>query len=93
MRTLLIIGSILAGAILGGVLGFFGLYWVCELMDKAEGNGPGYVTIGWMLAVFTVPLGALSGAVIAPLFAALIPLPGRKRDQPKISPPPLPKGE
>jgi hypothetical protein len=33
--------AIVAGAILGGLLGFFGLFWRCILVDRIEGNGPG----------------------------------------------------
>lgn len=44
LRILLMIAVICIGAALGAVLGFFGLFWVCEYLDaqdaeRAAGGG------------------------------------------------------
>lgn len=67
LRILLMIAVICIGAILGAILGFFGLFWVCEYLDaqnaERAANGGGYVAAGWIFLFVTVPLGALLGAV------------------------------
>lgn len=67
LRILLMIAVICIGAAIGAVLGFFGLFWVCEYLDaqdaeRAAGGG-GYVAVGWIFLFVTVPLGALLGGV------------------------------
>lgn len=69
LRILLMIAVIcIGGAALGAVLGFFGLFWVCEYLDaqdaeRAAGGG-GYVAVGWIFLFVTVPpLGALLGGL------------------------------
>lgn len=43
------------GIVLGGVIGFFGLYYYCLFM------GNDYMQVGWALAYITVPVGMLAG--------------------------------
>lgn len=53
--------GIIAGAICGGFLGSFGLFYLLSLIDWTRDGGLGNQIIGgaWILTFFTVPIGAL----------------------------------
>ncbi|MFC4097355.1 hypothetical protein [Euzebyella saccharophila] len=67
LRILLMLAVIGVGMILGGILGFFGLFWVCEYLDAQDAeraaSGGGYVAVGWIFLFVTIPFGALLGGV------------------------------
>jgi hypothetical protein len=48
------------GVVLGGLLGSFGLFYLCSLFDWITDAQPGNQMIGgtWILMIVTVPLGA-----------------------------------
>jgi len=54
---------VLAGAALGALLGFYGMFYACSLVDSIFGQdgGGGFVAAGWLFLVVSVPLGAYLG--------------------------------
>ena len=69
LRILIMIAIIIVGLVIGGVLGFFGLFWICEYLDAQDAarasQGGGYVAVGWIFLFITIPLGALLGGLSA----------------------------
>jgi len=62
----------LLGIILGGLLGFFGVFYLCKLIDffNSPKPGNGAVNAGWIFTFITVPLFAIIGCVCGIRLAA-----------------------
>ncbi|WP_144985730.1 hypothetical protein [Gimesia aquarii] len=62
-KSILAIFTTIIGIALGAVIGFYGLYYHCLMMDTIHGGtGPGgAVGAGWALLFITIPLGMLLG--------------------------------
>ncbi|WP_145312366.1 hypothetical protein [Gimesia fumaroli] len=58
MKWVLAIASAGIGMILGAVVGFYGLYFLCPLM------GGDFVQAGWGFLFFSVPAGVLAGGIL-----------------------------
>lgn len=56
----------LAGAILGAIVAFYVTLYSCVLIDSIQdnGGGDGFVTIGWLFCIITVPLGFVFGGFV-----------------------------
>ena len=67
MRIIIIVLAILSGAIVSGLAGFF----LPLLLSVSSGNvigGP--ASAGWVIAIITIPLGALGGAILSGILVA-----------------------
>ncbi|AYN67384.1 hypothetical protein D1013_08400 [Euzebyella marina] len=66
-RILIMLTLIFVGVILGGILGFYGLFWICQYLDGQEAeraaSGGGYVAVGWIFLFVTIPFGSLIGGI------------------------------
>ena len=62
LRVLLTVVSALIGVVAGGLLGFFGPFYFCVVVDWLRDAGPGNSIGGgmWVLCFFTVPWGAFA---------------------------------
>ena len=61
----------LLGGGLGVLLGFYIPFFACQIIDfitKPEPGG-GLTTVGWLICIVTVPVGAIVGGSVGFLFA------------------------
>ena len=56
----------LTGAIIGAIAAFYVTFYLCVLVDwiQNNGGGDGFVTVGWLFCIFTVPCGFVVGGYI-----------------------------
>ncbi|WP_298860010.1 hypothetical protein [uncultured Gimesia sp.] len=59
-KSILAISSVLIGIVLGAVIGFYGTFYFCVMMDGGASQG-GFVGAGWAFLFFTIPIGMLFG--------------------------------
>ncbi len=67
LKHLCFVAIVLLGAALGTLVGIYGLLHGCILLDAMLGNGggEGFVTVGWMFLLVTVPLGGYVGGQLS----------------------------
>ena len=69
-KLIKIIGLILIGflgLLIGGIIGFYGVYYFCLLHDYSTSAEPGggLISVGWVFTFYTVPIGAIFGAIVS----------------------------
>ena len=71
LKQIVFAAIVLAGAALGVIVGIFGLFYACILLDSILGlaGGGGFVAVGWLFLIVTVPFGGLAGGRIAQAIA------------------------
>lgn len=71
MKLITLIIATLLGGGLGGLLGFFIPAVVCSIHDfiTKAGTGGGWIAVGWLFCIATVPVGAIIGGSLGFLFA------------------------
>ncbi|MCO6045865.1 hypothetical protein NG895_18350 [Aeoliella sp. ICT_H6.2] len=74
LTQLIFVAIVLLGAALGVLLGIYGMYFACVALDKVLGlsGGDGFVTIGWVLLVVTIPLGGYLGGQLSQKLARIL---------------------
>ncbi len=73
-------------AFVGGAIGFYGTPYACAWLDDLQGNpaGGGYMTIGWLFWLITIPVGFLIGLVFG--IAACLLFVKKPKDRPGLQP-------
>lgn len=84
MNPAIKVALVFLGAVLGFFVAVFGTYYGCVLLDQIMGNAPGsgYVTIGFIFWLITVPMGTIIGGGTGLLIAIIV---DRRRKRASLS--------
>ena len=64
LGVLFLAAAVAGGAVGGAVVAFFATVYAGVFADWIVGEGPGFVILGWLICLGTVPMGFYFGACI-----------------------------